>query len=127
MKELTEEEFIDRASALLRARKIFIDSGVTKNISLAFELYQAVCAERERAIFISSQVQGNRPRTPMDKYNRPKCPDCHSDMFFRPLSQNVEGIAVQLVCSNVNCDVVLNSENDIAWWADNLRIKDGAA
>jgi len=124
MKELTNEEFQDRTLAILRARRIFIDSGVTNNISLAFELYQAVCAEREREIFVSTQQYGNRPRTSMDKYERPKCPDCGAEMQFRNVPQNDEGTKVQLVCTNPDCDTVLNSEHDLTWWMANLKAKE---
>jgi len=123
MKKMTEEEFQDRTQAILRARQIFIDSGVTKNITLAFELYQKVCAEHEREIFLSTQRYGNKPRTPFDKYERPKC-ECGSDMAFRMVPPNDEGVRVQLVCQNPECDIVLNSDNDISWWQANLRIKD---
>jgi hypothetical protein len=121
MKELTREEFEDRTQAVLRAHQIFIDSGVTNNISIAFELYQKVCAEREREIFLSAQIYGNRPKTEMDWYDRPKCPDCEADMMFRPVAENPTGIKVQLVCSK--CDLVLGDEHDLKWWMENLKIK----
>ena len=126
MKELTQEEFIDRSQAVIRARHIFIDSGVTKNLTLAFELYQKVCAEREREIFITSQQYRNRERTFMDRYERVKCPDDGFDMMFRMVPENKDGIKIQLVCSNpkhTGEGSVLNSEHDIAWWMANLRIK----
>jgi hypothetical protein len=123
MKNLTEEEFKDRTMAILRARKIFIKSGITDNITLAFELYQKVCAEREREIFLSPRYGGKIP-TIMDKYSRPKCPDCNMDMMFRVIPQNEEGIKTQLVCSSDICDTVLNSENDLGWWMQKLRKKD---
>jgi hypothetical protein len=123
MKSLTEEEFKDRTQAILRSRKIFIDSGLTKNISVAFELYQKVLSEREREIFLSTQVYGNRPRTPLDKYERPVC-ECGSEMAFRMVPPNDKGIKVQLVCQNSECDIILNSDNDIQWWMSNLKVKD---
>jgi len=121
MKTITEEEFQDRTRAVLRSRQIFIDSGITNNISIAFELYQKVCADRERDIFLSTMVQGSRSKTVLDKYNRPKCPDCDADMMFRQVPTNKEGIKVQLVCTT--CDTVLNSENDLQWWMSNLERK----
>ena len=123
MKDLTEEEFKDRTMAILRARKIFIKSGITDNITLAFELYQQVCAEREREIFLSPRYGGKVP-TFMDKYSRPKCPDCNMDMMFRVIPENDEGIKTHLVCSSDICDTVLNSENDLNWWIEKLKIKD---
>lgn len=109
MNKLSKDEFNDRTLAILRARKIFIDSGVTKNISLAFELYQAVLADREREIQLSTQTAGNRARTFLDNYERPKCPDCGADMMIRRVPPNDEGVNTQFVCSNDACDTVLDS------------------
>ena len=125
MKEISEEEFRDRAMALQRAEAIFITSGLTKNITTAFRAYQAIFAERERQIFLSTQFYGNKPKTVMDKYDRPKCPECDADMMFRQVPENPDNIKVQLVCKNERCDTVLNSENDLQWWQETLRIKDG--
>lgn len=124
MKKLNQKEFTDRTMAVLRAQKIFIDSKVTNNISVAFELYQKVLAEREREVFLSTKYYGNKPRTVMDNYERPKCPECNSDMAFRMLPENKEGYKTQLVCTNPKCDVILNSEHDLDWWMTNLRRKE---
>ena len=123
MKEMTEEEFADRAMALQRARRIFIESGLTNNITKAFEAYQVIFAEREREIFLNSQDHGRRPKTVMDRYERPACPDCGSNMLFRVLPENPEGIKTQLVCESRKCKTILNSENDIKWWMTILRRK----
>jgi hypothetical protein len=119
MREMTQEEFEDRAMALHRARKIFVETGLTKNISKAFEAYQGLFAERERRVFLSSQV--DHPPTIMDRYERPQCPDCGSDMRIRVVPENPEGIKTQLVCTK--CDTVLNDEHGLQWWMDNLRKK----
>lgn len=120
MKELSELEFQDRMMALQRAKQIFIESGLTANITLAFKVYQAIFAERERQIFMSTAF-GNRPRTLMDKYERPKCPECDADMMFRDVPENPEGIKVQMVCTK--CDTVLNDTNDLTWWMKELKAK----
>ena len=121
MKELTEQELIDRLLAIQRAEKIFIESGLTKNMTTAFKAYQAIFAEREREIFLTPSQ--SKPRSVMDKYERPKCPDCGYEMMFRVAMENDEGIKTQLVCSKKECDTVLNSENDLQWWMDNLKKK----
>lgn len=118
MKELTEEEFNDRIGALARAGRIFPD---VLNVTERFKLYQEVFAEREREIFLSTRVQGNRPKTVMDKYERAKCPECEADMMFRQVPENPEGIKVQLVCTK--CDTVLNDTNDLTWWMTELKAK----
>lgn len=123
MKKVTEEEFQDRVQAILRAHQIFIDSGVTKNISIAFELYQKVLSDREREIVVSTTRYGNKPRTIMDKYERPQC-ECGAFMAFRMVPFNEDGIKCQLVCTSEKCDIVLNSENDLNWWMEHLKVKD---
>ena len=122
MKELTEEEFQDRMSALARAGRIFPD---VMNISERFKIYQEVFAEREREIFLTTQIYGNRPKTVMDKYERPKCPDCEADMMFRLVPENPMGIKTQLVCTNDKCDVVLGSEKTLEEWMTMLKVKNG--
>jgi len=122
MKELTQEAFTDRMGALARAGRIFPD---VLNITERFRLYQEVFAEREREIFVTTQAYGNRPRTIMDKYERPFC-ECGSVMMFRMIPPNDEGVKCQLVCSNEKCDIVLNSDNDINWWMSNLKVKDAS-
>lgn len=124
MNKLTKEEFIDRTKAFMRARKIFINSGVTKNISIAFELYQQVLADRERDWQIVTAKAGNRPRTIMDGYERPLCPKCGEEMRLRPVPDNDENVKTQLFCSNAKCDTVLDSDKDIQWWFDNLQKKE---
>jgi hypothetical protein len=127
MKKITEEEFRDRMGALARAGRIFPD---VLNVSERFRIYQEVFAEREREIFVSTQVYGNKIFSPMDKYERPKCPEDGFDMQFRPVPENPEGVKVQLVCTNpehIGEGSVLNSENDLQWWMNNLELKDGSS
>ena len=121
MKEITEEEFQDRMGALARAGRIFPD---VLNVTERFRLYQEVFAERESEIFISTQFYGNKTRTQMDRYERPKCPECEADMQFRPVPENPEGVKVQLVCTK--CDTVLNDTHDLKWWMQNLKVKNGS-
>lgn len=105
MNNLTKEEFTDRILAIQRARRIFIDSGLTDNISIAFENYQDLLAGRERAKTIS--------------LSPPDC-ECGSKMFFLHVPPNAEGIKLQIVCTNPRCDTVFNSEHDVLWWIDQM-------
>jgi hypothetical protein len=123
MKKISEEDFTDRMQALQRAERIFIDAGLTDNITTAFRAYQSIFAERERDIFLSTQIFGNRPRAALDRYERPQCPTCTADMMIRPVPENTENIKTQLVCTNIKCDTVLNSEHDLDWWVTNLETK----
>lgn len=119
MKKLSIDEFEDRMNAIQRARQIFIASGLTKNITTAFELYQEVFAERERQLTLDSSVETGEHRNIMDNYERIKCPDCKEDMRFRVLPKNDEGINTQLVCSK--CDLVLDSEKTLQDWMNTLK------
>ena len=122
MKKLTSDEFNDRVMALQRVYHIFLDTGLTDNITNAFAAYQAIFAERERQIFIiSDEEQASLSQTISRMYERPKCPDCNSEMQFRPTED--DKIKTQLVCSNASCDTVLNSENDLNWWMQQLPHK----
>jgi len=121
MNKLTQQEFQDRTEAVARARKIFINSGLTNNITDAFTLYQEVLAEQERAVIINTLISGNRPPALFDQFERPKCPDCGENLMFRGVPANPEGIKVQLVCENTECDTVLNSEMSIEEWAKELQ------
>ena len=64
MNKIGREEFKDRTEAILRARSIFIDSGVTANISIAFELYQGILAEQERKLVVSNRDYDVAPESP---------------------------------------------------------------
>jgi hypothetical protein len=124
MKELTFEEFVDRTTAIQRARRIFIDSGLINNVTHAFQAYQAIFAEREREIFININAYMMPPPSSMyGKYKYPLCLDCGATMNVRQVPENPENIKIQLVCSK--CDTVLNSEEDLQWWMNNLKVKDG--
>ena len=120
MNKLTQQEFQDRVQAVARARKIFINL-TDGRLDNAFILYQEVLAETERAIIINTLTSGNRPPALFDQYDRPKCPECGADMMFRPVKDNPEGIKVQLICENPECDTILNSEMSIEDWAKELQ------
>ncbi len=125
MKRLTAEEFQDRLQAFNRATKIF-GHLTDQNITKAFEAYQAILAEQEREIHMDIRRMQGMTGSEMDNYERPKCPDCGSDMGFRIIPPNDEGINTQLVCLNVDCDTVLDSELTMFQWKEVLeKRKDG--
>lgn len=125
MRELTYEQFMDRTMAIQRATGIFVDTGLTNNITHAFAAYQAIFAERERDIFINFQ---NYPTSDLEayitlRYQRIKCPDCNSDFMFRVVDG--QEVKTQLVCSNRECDTSFDSPEPLAWWMSQLKLKDG--
>lgn len=86
MKNITAKKFYDRTQAVARARKIFIDSGLTKNITTAFVLYQEILAEQDMPIFLSAPVYGAGSRSALNIPGRPKCPQCGLGMGLRPVN-----------------------------------------
>jgi len=119
MKKLTREEFQDRLNAICRARKIFIESGLTNNISVAFEIYQELLAEQERKVRITKELADGRIGTMFDDYERVECPECGAVMMFRTVSGD-ERFHSQLVCSNPECDAAFFSEKNLEQWRKEL-------
>ena len=119
MKKLTHTEFQHRVNEVNKAYRIF--KPLTNNMTEAFRLYQEVLAEERMELFVSTQVMGNRPLTPMDDVETPLCPDCNSPMRFRMIPPNDEGVNTQLVCEN--CDLVLDSEKTMPEWFKILEKK----
>jgi hypothetical protein len=120
MYKLTREEFNDRLIAVQEALHIFgpLTEG---NMTHAFMAYQQILAKRERPVQLGSVEHGDRVKTLFDDFERPLCPDCQAVLMFRSVPDNPDGVKTQLVCSNPDCDTVLNSEHDQAWWLENLR------
>lgn len=107
MKKLTRIEFQDRVLAVARARKIFIHSGLTNNITKAFELYQEVLAEQERPLTLESDFMNHHP-TLLDEFIAPKCPDCGLNLRLRRIDipkgkQNVFGWRSAWLCLGPEC------------------------
>ena len=119
MKRLNFNEFNNRVNEVNKAYRIF--KPLTNNMTEAFRLYQEVLAEERMELFVSTEVMGNRPITPMDDFERPLCPDCNSPMRFRIIPPNDENVNTQLVCEN--CDLVLDSEKTIQEWYKILEKK----
>jgi len=124
IKNLTQQEFYERVMAVQRATRIFIETGLTKNITHAFSAYQEILAEQERDTFISSQYAKKIPAL-LDRYERPKCPDCGADMYIRMVPVNEDNIRTVLDCSSSSCDTRLLSDKDINWWIQTLEKKHG--
>jgi hypothetical protein len=121
MKKLTHKEFVDRINAVQRAKRIFVDTNITNNITAAFKVYQEVLAEQEREIYLSTKAGLDRPLSIFDEYIMPTCPECKAVMGIRQVPENEEGVKTQLVCSK--CDTVLSSENNLQWWLSILERK----
>ena len=126
MKRLTQEEFtahLEREAAVMRSRGIFIASGITNNISVAFELYQSILAETERPLAISMSYE-KTSLSVFDTLPRVPCPVCDAPMYIRTVPPNDEGIITQLVCSSELCQEVLDTEQTVEQWVEILKEED---
>jgi len=132
MKKLRLEEFQDRINAVVKARKIFIPH-ITKNISIAFGLYQEILAEQKRDIFLNTISGGQRSKTFIDRYKRPKCPKCGKELGLRILDEltekeNPKGWRTCWVCpdsfiEDAECFYEEYSRKSVNDWMQELALK----
>ncbi len=128
MNKLTKSEFDDRMQAVARARKIFIPH-ITKNISIAFALYQEVLAEHKRDVFLSTMTSGDKMRTVMDSFVRPNCPDCGKVLYLRLINTpkgkaNIHGYKSQWMCIQDDCSYEVYSQKTLNEWMKELDKKE---
>jgi len=83
MNDLNEKEFRQRTEAILRAQKIFVDSGVTRNITVAFFLYREMLADDRQMPLHMTQSQLNNGKTWIPYRARKKCPECGATLHLR--------------------------------------------
>lgn len=127
MERISFGEFTDRVEAIARARKIFIPH-ITKNISIAFELYQEVLAEQNRVRFLTTVTGGKVPKTWLDQYERPKCPECGNDLYLQVINvpegpSNVYGYKTCWVCIRGICLYEEFSTKTVNDWVSELKKK----
>lgn len=113
---MTYEEQQIRLQTILKAQEMFPDE---RNITTALQLYKDATGD-PIPLFITTK-DADRPLTVMDNYERIPCSECGSDMLFRIVPENDEGYHTQLVCSNSECDTVLNSEYTLQDWMKVLK------
>jgi hypothetical protein len=121
MKKLTFNEFQNRIEEVAKASKIFIPH-ITDNISIAFELYQKILAEEAMPVMISTQEAGGQSMTPMDDYERPKCPECDTDMRLKIFAVDPEGKEWPTAWACTNCLAEFYSEKTEREWRGELNI-----
>lgn len=130
MECLKQREFQDRVEAVARARKIFIPH-ITKNISIAFQLYQEILAKQERKLTLTTKEGGRRPRTWLDQYERPKCPKCGEELYLRIVKEpkgrgNQKGWKSCWECLGLTCFYEEYSKKPIKRLIKKLRRKTNA-
>ena len=120
MRKLTREEFDRRMRAVQNAWLIFGE--LTDNsIDKAFRVYREILASEQIPEALNTSDHGHVLPHQFDDYESPFCPDCGREMTFRKLPPNEQNIKTQLVCSNSDCDLVLNSEHGFDWWRTQLN------
>ncbi|MBN2568120.1 MAG: hypothetical protein JXB42_01685 [Deltaproteobacteria bacterium] len=93
MKQMNLKEFQNRLNEVAKARKIFINSGLTKNVTHAFQLYQDIFAEEEMAAFISGkEIPSN--------ILKERCPECDGALSVR---QRCSGMGAGDYISVIKC------------------------
>lgn len=132
MIKLTREDFYERLRMLDDARRIFIETGLTDNITKAFAAYQEILAtENERQpIMISDKSfeglwRGYLPPIPISR--APDCPECKTKVRFREIHipkgrGNTNGYRSHFFCEH--CLFELYSEKTVEEWYEIFKRHD---
>jgi len=123
LSKLTES---DRRNFLIRlARARYIKTGITKSITEACRLLLDADIEGSETLtlFISGR-ESDRPRTILDEYVRPLCPDCGGKLFLKEkCSGMAKGDRITIwICKK--CGYKDYSEKSLKDWLLELPKKD---
>lgn len=121
MKKLTKEEFVSRLTEIDKAEKIFVSSGLTKNLSVAFDIYQRLLGETEQEVYVDNNLVDGRRGSELDGYNRPECPTCGKEMFLQVFRPGHE-VRTRLICPDPSCPAY-DSERSLDEWKELLKKK----
>ena len=122
MKKMNYEEFQKRVTEVNKAAKIF--APLTNNISDAFKIYQEVLAEEQMEVFVSTAVMGKQAMTPMDDFERPKCPECQNELRLKLGAKDQDGKDWNSSWVCTQCLAEFYSEKTAEEWMNELRRKD---
>lgn len=122
MKKLSYAEFTNRINEVNKAARIF--APLTNNISEAFAIYQEVLAEEQMEVFVSTAIAGNKPMTPMDDFERPKCPECQNELKLKLGAKDSEGKVWNSSWVCTQCHAEFYSDKTTEDWMNELRRKD---
>ncbi len=122
MKKLSYEEFQKRVTEVNKAAKIF--APLTNNISEAFKIYQEVLAEEQMEVFVSTAMMGNKPMTPMDDFERPKCPECQNELRLKLGAKDQDGKEWNSSWVCTQCLAEFYSEKTAQEWMNELKRRD---
>jgi len=116
MKNLNYEEFQERISEVAKSRKIFIPH-ITKNISIAFELYQEALAEEQMDVMIS------KINTPFGNIERPRCDECDTELKLDTMPRHIEGNFYPTTWICEECGTEYYTEKTANEWYEELKIE----
>ncbi len=122
MKKLSYEEIQKRVTEVNKAAKIF--APLTNNISEAFKIYQEVLAEEQMEVFVSTAMMGNKPMTPMDDFERPKCPECQNELRLKLGAKDQDGKEWNSSRVCTQCLAEFYSEKTAQEWMNELKRRD---
>ena len=122
MKKMSFDEFQHRINEVNKAYRIF--KPLTNNMTEAFRLYQEVLAEEKMEVFISTATSGNKPLSPIDDFERPKCPECQTDLRLRvgAKDENEKEWNTAWFCGK--CQAEFYSDKTVQEWMNELQRRD---
>lgn len=118
MKNIDYKEFHKRVTEVAKASRIF--APLTNNITEAFMLYQQVLAEEQMEIFVSKATASSRPLTPVDDWNRPKCPECETPLRLKFNAADMDGNIWPTAWVCEKCLAEYYSEKTVEQWKEEL-------
>ncbi len=115
MQVLTFDEFQRRLNELIKAERIFVDSGVTNNITIAFKIYLEILAEEHFDLFISNKQK------PFHNIERPLCSECGKELKLDAMPRLINGVFYPStwVCSN--CGIEYYTDKTPRQWYEELH------
>jgi len=119
MKELSYEEYRKRLAEIQKARKIFVETGLTKNITRAFEVYLEIFAKEKMDLFINKITAPNT--SPFDECERPLCSECGTELRLSPMPIVVDGHTYPTTWVCENCGMEYYTEKTVEEWYEMLR------
>ena len=122
MKKMSFDEFQHRINEVNKAYRIL--KPLTNNMTEAFRLYQEVLAEEKMEVFISTATSGNKPLSPIDDFERPKCPECQTDLRLRVgvKDENEKEWNTAWFCEK--CQAEFYSDKTVQEWMNELQRRD---
>jgi len=112
---MNADEYQNRLKVIARAMQLYGEQA-GGNINKALELLN----EPDFEISIPVERFQGLTGSEFDRYEHIECPDCGAIMNLRFVPKNEEGINSQSVCSNPDCDTVLDSGLTIDDWRREL-------